>query len=134
MRQCSAVPFQQFAVYKIQVSFEHAINRQIFCVQVVVLTKLSRVIPHSSFTSSMAINDKILNSSFKEVSNCQLNHLQYPPPIFIYFGNSLNIGINSMNGQETRHLGRQFRHNPHLMHSLEVEKPHPGTLYIKVML
>ena len=65
-----------------------------------------------------------------EVSNRQLNYL--PSPIS-FFGISLNVGINGMDNQESRQLIRQFRHNPPLMHSLEVQKPPPGALVIEDM-
>ena len=77
----------------------------------------------------MTINDTTRIPNFKEVSNCQLNyHLHFP-----FFGISLNVGINGMDDQETHQLIRQFRYNPPLMHSLEVQKPPPGVLVIEVM-
>jgi hypothetical protein len=77
----------------------------------------------------MTINDG--NPNFKEVSNRQLNHLLFP--ISFFFGISLNVGINGMDGQENHLFLRQFSYNPSLMHSLEVQNPPPGTLFIKSM-
>ena len=38
-----------------------------------------------------------------------------------------------MDDQESRQLIHQFKHNLPLMHSLEVQKPPPGTFVIEVM-